>query len=265
MSKASTTLSILQKTLSAFRYFITFCLLSPLAVSTTFAQSRETVVLITYHTHPPFITQAGAGLTYDLANYLNTHADGTYEFQVRPMSRPRINLLIAESKTYVVPWVNQVWFQDKAESKYLWTQNALMIDTNTVISRIIAPVNFTGPVAFSGLTFGGIRGHRYAQVDDFINTTHAAKRIDADRHLSNIRKLSKARIDVTIMPSSAARYFIAHEDLTDTLYISPLAHSTYSRRMFVNNNRYDVQAFLDRTIANMANDPHWQKTLDQYK
>ncbi|MBL4615722.1 MAG: transporter substrate-binding domain-containing protein [Magnetovibrio sp.] len=264
MHDTFTTLFFQRKITPTLHFALTLFLLPFITIETVSAQKPEVIELITYHTHPPFMTQAGAGLTYDLAQYLNTKSSGKFVFKVRPMSRPRVNMLIAKTQTHVVPWVNPAWFKDSGMAKYLWTQNALMEDTNAVISRASDAVEYTGPEAFNGRIFGGIHNHLYTLLDDYINKTHMVKRVDADRHTSNIRKLAKGRIDVTIMPSSAALYLITQEDLAEILYISPRPHSTYSRKMLITKNRSDIQFFLDQAIIDMASDPHWQNILNRY-
>jgi polar amino acid transport system substrate-binding protein len=224
----------------------------------------ETVRMITYHTHPPFINNPGAGFTYDLAAFLTEESNGRFAFAVSPMSRPRVDKLISKAETYVVPWVNPIWFKDKNEARYLWTRYMLMKDSNAVVSSKAEPVDYRGPDSLVGLTLGGIRGHRYAGVDDFIASGASIKRINSDRHQSNIRKLIKGRINVTIMPEAAARYLIATEQRGDTLYLSPTPHSSYARRAFVTNQRGDIRDFLDEIFGNLPVEPEWKSMLRRY-
>lgn len=228
-------------------------------------QVTETIPLISYHSHVPFVTSTDKGLTYDLAAYLNKKATGRYLFQARVMSRPRVNNLIESSRTYVVPWVNPSWFKDEEETKYLWTQNVLLFGKNVVISRQNNKVIYNGPSSLSGFKFGGLRGHHYIGIDDYILQSVNTIRIDSDRHLSNIQKLLNGLIDVTTMPSSAANYFISKLNLAQSLFIAPKPQSSYERKMLINNKRQDIQAFLDRAILTMADDPGWQAILKKYK
>ena len=234
-------------------------------LSNASAQIAETIPLITYHSHVPFVTGTNQGLTFDLAAYLTEKSDGQYRFQVRTMSRPRVNTLIASSRTVVVPWVSPVWFQDLEEIKYLWTENTLLSGTNVVISRLNKKIIYDGPMSFTGLKFGGLRGHHYAEIDDFISKTKNTVRIDSDRHLSNIQKLINGLIDVTVIPAPTAHYFMAELHLSDSLFMAPTPHSTYDRKILINNERKDIRDFLDQIIPKMTADPNWQATMRYYK
>ena len=74
------------------------------------AAEPQAVNLYTYHTHQPFITGNGEGMTYDLAAFLSQRSNGAYNFKVVPSSRPRINRLIESDRWGVIPWVNPKWF-----------------------------------------------------------------------------------------------------------------------------------------------------------
>ncbi|WP_419904684.1 substrate-binding periplasmic protein [Kiloniella sp.] len=248
---------------------VTLCImmsgiLAPPSTAQDLTTNTEIIPLITYHSHIPFVTNKDVGLTYELASYLNNKADKQYRFEVRVMSRLRINLLIEKPKTVVVPWVNPLWFNDKEETKFLWTQQVLLKDKNVVVSRKDDMIIYNGPNSLAGLKFGGLRGHHYVEIDDYISKTANTIRIDSDGHISNFMKLSKGRIDVTITPSSAVNYFIKQMNLYDDLFISPRPHSSYNRRIFVNNKREDIRDFLDQALKAMVNDPTWQAILDTY-
>ncbi|MEH6633516.1 MAG: transporter substrate-binding domain-containing protein [Halopseudomonas aestusnigri] len=229
------------------------------------AQITENIPLISYHSHVPFVTNTDKGLTYDLAAYLTKKSRGRYIFRARVMSRPRVNNLIESSKIFVVPWVNPVWFKDKDETKFLWTQNVLLLGKNVVISRQDNKLIYKGPNSLSGLKFGGVRGHQYTGIDDFISQSVKTVRIDSDRHLSNIHKLLNGLIDVTSMPSSAANYFISELNLEQSLFIAPIPHKSYERKMLISSKRKDIRDFLDQAIRAMAEDPEWLVIIKNYK
>ncbi|MFD2205542.1 hypothetical protein [Kiloniella antarctica] len=229
------------------------------------AQVTEIIPLITYHSHVPFVTSTNHGLTYDLATYLTEKSNGRYKFQVRTMSRPRVDTLITSARTFVVPWVDPIWLNDLKETKYLWTEKTLIPGENVVISRQNNKINYDGPKSFTGLKFGGVRGHHYVEIDDFISQTENTVRIDSDRHLSNIQKLINGLIDVTVMPTSAANYFFSELDLSDSLFIATTPHSTYNRKILITNERKDIRDFLDQITLKMTEDTNWKTTIRYYK
>lgn len=225
----------------------------------------EEIPVYTYHTHPPFITGEKKGLSYDLARYLTEKSNGDYSFSLMPMSRPRVNKMLAESRNGIVAWVNPVWFKDEAEQKYMWTKPFVMMDGNAIISHVDLSLHYNGPESFDGLVFGGVRGHIYAGIDKYIASTGKTKRVDAEGHLDNFRKLVKGRVDVTITPISAAEYFIENEGLQDQLFISPTPHSRFKRRVIVVDRREEVLEFIEKTIFAMAIDDKWQEIVSAYR
>ena len=236
-----------------------------LAFSATTSVAAETIGVLTYHTHPPFITGQKQGLTYDLADFLTSKSSGRFVFKVTPMSRPRLNKAIEQSEAAIVPWVNPAWFKDKAETRYLWSRYPLMEDANGIVSRQDARIDYEGPASLSGLKFGGIRGHVYTGIDPFIAQSNTTRRVDSDNHLANFGKLKDGRIDVTLTPESGARYLIKEHGLEDILYISPKPHSSYQRRVMVLGGRTDLIDFVDGLLAESSEDNEWHMIVERYR
>jgi len=236
-----------------------------LAFGPASAKAAKTIAMYTYHTHPPFITGKNQGLTYDLADYLTSKSSERFVFVVMPMSRPHLNKAIEQPEAAIVPWVNPAWFKDKAETRYLWSRYALMEDANGIVSRQDARIVYEGPASLSGHAFGGIRGHVYTGIDPFIAQSNTTRRVDSDNHVENFTKLRDGRIDVTLIPESAARYLIKEHGLEDTLYISPEPHSRYQRRLLVPGGRTDLIVFVDGLFFESSEDNQWQELIARYR
>lgn len=225
----------------------------------------EEIPLYTYHTHPPFILQEDKGLSFDLAAYFTQKSAGQFRFVVKSMSRPRVNKMIEEKKRGIVPWVNPVWFKDKAETRLMWTRGALMEDGNAIISHQNLKLVYNGPNSLDGMTIGGLKGHLYQGIDDYIKNTGRLKRVDAENHMDNFRKLIKQHIHATLTPKSGAEYIIQKEGLQKELFISPKLHSTFKRRIININRNQEVQVFLEEVVKGMPSDPAWITIMDQYR
>jgi polar amino acid transport system substrate-binding protein len=223
----------------------------------------KTVNAITYHTHPPFIYE-GQGLSYDLVELLNTLAPETYDFNLKAMSRPALNKLVAGDSVNLVPWVNPAWFGDELQTKQLWLDMSLMEDGNEVISSVQQSLDYNGPESLDGKVFGGLKGHRYQGIDDRIAELGKTRRVNSNNHLDNFRKLSKGRIDVTLVPRSAALFLIAQEGLSDQIYLSPKPHSRYQRLAFVTGPGNDLQHFLNAQLARPEVLARWLNLRQKY-
>lgn len=236
-----------------------------ISVSNPCLAEPEIVKVYTYHTHPPFITGENEGLTFDLAQYFSDESGQRFEFRVVSVSRPRLNKLIETPEAMIVPWVNPAWFKDIDETRYLWSNNSLLEDANGIISHVDRSLVYEEPSSIAGLIFGGIRGHRYTGIDDFIRHSKTTRRVDTDNHLSNFRKLSKGRIDVTLTPESAARYLMKDSEFANQLFLSPKPHSRYSRRVMVPQDRSDILAFIDKVLAASSGDESWSQMFMRYE
>lgn len=244
--------------LYSFVLLLAFIVTAPLR-----AAEPQIVTLYTYHTHPPFITGTGEGLTFDLAAFLTDRSNGKFIFNVVLSSRPRINRLIESDRWGIVPWVNPKWFKDPDKSVYLWSERALMEDANAIISHKRKPINYKSAEALDGMTFGGIKGHKYTGIDDFISQGGNLRRLDAANHLDNLNKLLRGDIDVMLMPHSGALFSIAKHDFTQETYFSPTPHSRYDRRFLVINHRRNLRRLLDDILGNFGDE--WSTIVARYE
>jgi len=228
----------------------------------------QSVDVLTYHTHPPFMQQ-DQGLSYDLVDMLNEQAGGRYTFTLKAKSRPALNKDIAKSldsgAVLLIPWVNPNWFQDADKTKYLWLDQALMQDGNSVVSSATKPLFYTGPESLDGLVLGGLKGHSYKGIDERIKTHKLTRRVNANNHLDNFNKLIQGRIDATITPRSSALYLMVKEGLKEELFISPTSHTNYARMAFVTGGDVALQAFLNDLFAQPEINALWQSLGQKYQ
>lgn len=228
------------------------------------ATEVEKIAILTYHTHPPFITGARQGLTYDLAIYLSERSGGRYRFEIREMSRPAVDKALTLPRIALVPWVHPAWFHDVTESKYLWSTQGLMDDSTSFISRQAKKIIYEGPASLAHLTIGGLRGHVYDDIDTYVQHTHTIRRVDADQHLENFQKLINGRIDLALVPESAALYLLKREHLAETLFVSAKPER-YVRRFLVTQQRHDIMTYIDATLADPAGRHAWDMILTRYR
>lgn len=240
-----------------------FLILVIINASVLLAQTVK-IPIYTYHTHAPFIIAAGKGLSYDLAEYLNTDSEGIYYFEVIPMSRARVDKMLVQEETGIIPWVNSAWFNDTDKTKYMWTDTVLLEDGNAVVSSKKSQIEYYGPESVRGLTFGGIRGHLYVDIDDEIEKGKI-QRVDLGNHIDNFRKIIKGRIDFTIMPLTGAQFIIKSNNMENDLYISENLHSSYVRQIIIPDRNQTLKDFMERVSLNMTTDLNWQNTLHKYK
>ena len=221
------------------------------------------VTIYTYHNHPPFVLEAGKGLSYDLADVLTRKSKGAATFKIEVVTRAQLDKLLATPDfSGVVAWVSPEWVKDKDKTTYLWTAG-VMDDANVILSSAKAKVDYKDPASLKGKQFGGIAGHKYAGIDDLV-AAGAVKREDAEKERNNLRKLEAGRIDATLLPRSTANYLLKEMELVSKLYIAPTPQSSYTRQILVPKRSPELQKLLNEALADMGKDGGWQATLTSY-
>lgn len=243
----------------------------------TFAHS-ETIHVYTYHNHPPFVTGKNKGLSFDLQQSLNRHAQGKYSFSVEVLPRSRLNMILKPwisgaclkdknnkscKKNWMVVWVNPKWgFGKNAMTQYFWSM--IHEDSNSIISLQKTKIPYNSPESLAGLRFGGMRGHRYLGIDELASEKKLI-RIDGNRERDNILKLLMGRIDVILLPTSTINYFVSSPnsgftELGQKLYISPQKHQVYARHFMIPRNNKELFQWVE-AFAKDATD--WNLLLEQ--
>ncbi|MGL4251211.1 MAG: substrate-binding periplasmic protein [Aeromonas sp.] len=224
----------------------------------------ETIRLYDYHQHPPFNTGAESGLSRELVKYLNQKLGGEPVIELWLVNRARLALKMSDPGfDSMVAWVNPAWMGDPLRERYLWSF-PVMRDTNELISNRSHPITYRGPDSLKGLVFGGVEGYRYQGIDD------AAARGELERHnakkvKTNLDLLVRGRIDITLVSGSSLAFFTQAPEYQGKLFVSPFAHSSFTRHLLVPKSRTDLYRRLNRISEQMDRDPSWHAILESYR
>lgn len=220
----------------------------------------------TYQT-VPFMINANAGMAVDLVAYLNTKLKGKHVFELQSVPRERLNQEIINSPDFkgVVLFLSPIFVGDTDKKKFAWTPT-IMQDANDVISPVNKKVEYSGPDALKGMSFQGIRGNRYAGLEERFGKD--IKRSDANTELQVLKIVANERADVTVMASSVYNYLLKNngtaEGLTGKLYVSSTPHLQFERMMFVSKHNVALAQDLSTVAAGMASDPAWKAIVAKY-
>ncbi len=226
----------------------------------------EMVKVYSYHLKPPLILDqmTGRGLYNDMLSYLNKE-NTAYRFELIYLPRRRLDLLVnSGALDGLVIGVSPVWFNDKAEKKFLWTL-PVMSDTDDVVSSKIRPFEFTGAQSMNGMRIGLVLGYYYYGVSELI-TEGKIQRDDASSEEHSFRKLIAGRIDAAIISRSNYDYEMKnHPDLQGQFHISKNPHDQYDRQILVPLSMPKVQQQINVILRNAVHDPIWQKLVNAYR
>jgi len=230
------------------------------------ALAQETVAAYNTYQAVPFVVEKG-GLAADVVGYLNGRLKGKYRFQLETVPRKQLNDTIAADPNFkgVVLFLNPMFVDDADRKKYLWTQ-PILHDSNAVISLATKKIEYSDPASLNGLRFGGVQGNRYAGLEDRFGKD--LQREDVTEELSNLKKVSSGRVDVTIMPSSTYRFLLKQlgpqNPLGNTLHVSSKPHAKFDRFLFVSRSNAALARELDAVVADIGTDPAWKAILVKY-
>lgn len=241
-----------------------------LAVSAAFAAfpaiAQETLPAYSSYIAVPFVVGQG-GLAADLVDYLNAKLAGKARFTLTQLPRERLNQTLQKEGDFkgVVLFMNPAFVGDADRKQYHWTP-AIMADSNAVISRADAKVEYNGPDSLKGLRFAGVLGNRYAGLEEHFGKD--IQRDNANEEFTNIKKLAAGRADVTIMAFSTYRYLMKQAGdnaaLKQSLYVSTKPHASFDRFIFSAKGDAALAKEIDAVAAGMKSDPAWKAILAKY-
>lgn len=217
------------------------------------AMAAQTIEVWSTYSSPPFaISKDNSNLTSALFDELTKNSQGKWIFELKSVPRKRVNSKLARGEQGIVVWSNPLWFGDKEEKKYHWT-NRVIDGTNEIVSLKTNPVDYSGPESLFGKRFGGVLGHKYVGIDDYVKSNDI-KRADTSSFSQNLTKLLNGRLDVILIPRSELYYIINKQQVGDKLYISPEPHLVYSRKFLVTKDLVDVRDYINEQLAILQNE-----------
>ncbi|WP_431689328.1 substrate-binding periplasmic protein [Hahella sp. NBU794] len=227
-------------------------------------QAATTVQVWTYYDSPPFaIDPQGDDLTSTLCRVLTEKSGGEWVFKPQYLPRKRINhYLESGAEQGLVLWANPLWFQDKEETKYAWSDRVVW-GANEIVSLRESPVEYTGPESLEGKRFGGVAGHHYVGIDDLAQSGRI-KREDTTSFSKNLDKLLSNRLDAILIPRGELFYMVSQGNLGDKLFISSKPHQQYERKILATQKLEAVRDFINAQLPALNEDAEWRALLDKY-
>lgn len=231
------------------------------------AMAQTAVTAYNVYQSVPFMLDAKGGLAADLVAYLNAKLKGKQVFELQTMPRERLNQEVINQADFkgVVLFLNPMFVGDADKKKYTWTP-AFMQDGNQVISSQSKKVEYSGPDSLKGMAFQGIRGNKYAGLEERFGKD--ITRSDVNTELQVLKIIANERADVTIMAGSMFGYLLKTNGTSDglegKLHVSATPHLKFDRFMFVANSNAALAQELSAVAAAMPTDPAWKAVLAKY-
>jgi len=248
------------------QFIVLLLFVSSLLVSTALAcETKAVVPVYVYHQQPPYIINFSEqkGLYFDFVSRLNSLSE-RFLFEVTLIPRKRAERMLENQiMEGILLGVNPKWFKDKAETKYLWTDE-VFTDRDEVVSLKANAIEFNGANSLTDLVVGGVRGFYYYGINELV-AAKKAKRIDTVSEPDLFTMMLKERVDVTIISKLTYNYMINNNGWQNQFYLSVIPHDIYQRRMLVPRNMSETFMPLQALILKIQQDKNWQENIARYQ
>lgn len=244
-----------------------FTALALFALGVGFALAQPSVPAYNTYLAAPFVIDGKGGLAADLVAYLNRKLIGKAVFELQVLPRERFNQTVIKDANFkgVVLFLNPGFVGDLDQTKFAWTA-AFMADGNEIVSPTSQRVEYDGPDSLKGLALVGVRGHKYAGLEERFGKD--IKRADLDNELQVLKMLASERADVAVMASSMYRYLLQTYGVSDgligKLHLSATQHLKFDRFMFTAAGNTVLHQQLAAVATHMPKDPTWIAILAKY-
>ncbi len=227
----------------------------------------QSFTFYTYHNKPPyyFSDKEGAKYEHDIGfykgfvDYLNRQQAN---IKVKLEFRPRVRLeqdLKSGKLEGAIMGVNPIWFDDKTQTKYLWSA-AFMMDKDIILVAKGNVFSYQHPQDFEGKTLVLSRGLYYWGVSERIKQ----KKVNAyltDSDEQNLGMVSFGRADATIMSESTAHYFFHQQFDQKKFEVLKQPHDAYERKILFLKRDKNILNALQPHIKSALKDEKWTALL----
>ena len=228
------------------------------------ADAHNVFPLYAYHLKPPFIIDVDKeqGLYFDLARVLNQKQKDIF-FKTVFMPRNRLDLMIEQGKLDgAVIGVSPIWFKDKSENKYFWTEN-FFSDRDEVISLKEKAIEFDGPQSITGKKLGGVMGFSYFGINALVEQGKIY-RDDTIGEKQILMMILTGRVDIGIVSLSTYSYLLKNNPWQGRFYLSKKPHDEYQRRVLVPKQYIKEYAYIHEVINRLPENSLWQRFVSSY-
>jgi polar amino acid transport system substrate-binding protein len=223
----------------------------------------EAITVYTSANFAPLLVDDKRGLYPDLINYLNRRKLNGLSFKLVYIPRKRLQVKLEEgSIDGIVIGMMPQWFDDVAQTKYLWTQ-PFAGDDFILVSNRSKPVDPDLPATMAGRTIGLTLGYVYPGVDQWI-VHNGLRRNDALSEEKNIAKLLLGRVDCIVVSQTVINYYVKVNSLQGKFQFGHVPGQHTERRFLIPHAYRHVHEKLAPVIQKLDGDPAWQSIAEKY-
>lgn len=245
-------------------------LFSPVLLSSQLSSSQQQpkeLIFYTYHDKPPYYfskktTQLSPnrphlGLYQAFIDLLNQQQD-QWKIRLQYIPRKRLDLrLQAKSLDGAVIGVNPLWFRDKQQTRYLWSQPFLW-DVDVIAVKADQRFPYQHPDDLINKMLALPRGYYFWGVSE--NIAGGQQRvIKATSELQNLKLVASRRVDATILSSKTLSFYESTVFPPNTFHTLNKPHDRYFRAILFPSKASAAFESLEPLIKTLSISPEWQE------
>ncbi|WP_169567879.1 substrate-binding periplasmic protein [Sneathiella limimaris] len=243
------------------RLWIGIAFVLVLLIKSAFAQAEgKTLNVVTYYDYPPFVTDKNQGLFFNFIEELKELAGPDYQINSQVLPRKRLNELLQEGRSIIVPFIHWSFFQDPEQDRYIWTP-AFAVEKNLILSHTNNPVLYRGEAQnLTGLKFASVRGHVYVELQQAIDEGKI-RNIITNSQISCLKLLLNQRVDFTTLPSSTLQFYLRKLNAKEEIHIATVPRTVFGRHVMMTKNLVGQRELLNQVVEKIKDSKEWQKNL----
>ncbi len=243
-------------------------LFSPALFSSQLSQLQaKELIFYTYHDKPPYYfskknTQLSPnrphlGLYQAFIDLLNQQQD-QWQIRLQYIPRKRMDLhLQAKTLDGAVIGVNPLWFRDKQQTRYLWSQPILW-DVDVIAVKAEEGFPYHHPDDLINKLLALPRGYYFWGVSENI-AGGQQKVIKATSELQNLKLVASRRVDATILSAKTLRFYESTVFPPNTFHTLNNPHDRYFRAILFPSKVSAAYESLEPLIKALSISPEWQE------
>ncbi len=225
--------------------------------------ANRSYVVYFYHDMPPYMIEhrRHIGLYYDFVRMLNDVQDDI-EFKAQFLPRLRIDYMLEHDLLPgVLLGVNPIWFKDKAQTHFYWSQ-PIFEDQDILISPAQAPIDYQGPGSLSGKAVAGVLGYYYYGISEAAEA--GLLTVQSRETMPELLELLlDQQADAAIVGQAFFHYWVMAKKWQDRFYTAPTPHDRYTRHVLIPKRYPELRTVLDNSIRAMQQDPYWIRHVEE--
>ncbi len=250
-----------------------------LSCAPAYADELSPFTVYTYHDKPPYFSHyrylrksatqsteveqvdSAEGLYPAFIELLN-QSQQQWSLSLKHLPRKRLQLRLDQNRLDgAVIGVNPLWFSDKKQIKYLWSEGFIN-DRDVIAVKGSSDIKYTTLEDLHGLRFAVPRGWYFVGISEKIDQD-LIQSFETSSDIQNLKLIAQGRVDATVISLPTLLYFQSRMLSPGELKRLPKPHSQFQRQWLFPRSKQRAFVDLSAAIAEVSKSAAWQDLLQE--